>query len=107
MWCEGLTFEQWEDKYDHDEEVMQYLHGKCHEWVNKHYQIGDTCIAILEEREGIDTMCLLHSCLLRDESFIDVRGETRDFNDIIEAFDYGDFEIVAYDNLEGFNDLMK
>lgn len=107
MWCEGLNFEEWEEKHDYDEEIMQYLHGKCNEWVNEHYQNGDKCIVILEEREDIDTMCLMHSCLLRNGNFVDVRGETEDFNDVIEAFDYGYFEVMEYNTLKEFNDLMK
>lgn len=93
--------------HDCDEDTMKYLHGYCDDWVNENYQSGDRCVAILEEREDIDTMCLMHSCLLRNGNYVDVRGETEDFSDIIEAFDYGDFEVFEFDTLEEFNILMK
>lgn len=86
---------------------MSYLHGKCHEWAIGHYQEGDKCVAILEEREGANTMCLMHSCLLRNGNYVDVRGETDDFDDVIEAFDYGEFEVVELNTLDAFNDLLK
>ena len=107
MWCEGLDFEEWCEKHDYYEETMDYLYGNCDEWVNKNYQSGDKCIAILEEREDVETVCLMHSCLLRDGNYVDVRGETNDFQNVIEAFDYGEFEVIEYDTLEEFNGLMK
>lgn len=107
MWCEGLDYEEWEEKHDYDEETMNYLHGNCDDWVNEHYQNGDKCVAILEEREAVNTLCLMHSCLFRNGNYVDVRGETENFYNVIEAFDYGEFEIIKYDTLEEFNDLMK
>ena len=107
MWCEGLDFEEWCEKHDYDEETMNYLHGNCDKWVNEQYQNGDKCVAILEEREDIEMMCLMHSCLLRNGNYVDVRGKTEDFYNIIEAFNYGEFQVMEYDTLEEFNDLMK
>ena len=106
MWCEGLDFNEWEEKYD-GKKTIDYLHGNCDKWVTEHYQDGDKCIAILEEREDIDKMCLMHSCLLRNGNYVDIRGETDDFMKVIEAFDYGEFEIAEYDTIEEFNILMK
>ena len=40
-----------------------------------------------------------------DKSFKD--GETENFYNVIEAFDYGEFEIIKYDTLKEFNDLMR
>ena len=107
MWCEGLDYEEWCEKHDYDEETMNYLHGNCDKWVNDHYQNGDKCVAILEEREDVETICLMHSCLLRNGKYVDVRGETKDFYKVIEAFDYGEFEIMEYATLEEFNEPMN
>lgn len=107
LWCEGLDFEDWEEKYEDDDNIMDYLHGNCHLWVENNYQEGDKCVAILEEREGFDTMCLMHACLLRDSKFVDVRGATSDFNAILEAFDWGDYEVVECDSLEQFKGILN
>lgn len=105
MWCNGLSLEEWEELHENDE--IDYLHGYCDDWVNENYKSGDKCIAITEFREEIDKVCLMHSCLFRDGKYVDVRGETKDFNDVIEAFDYGYFEVEEYDSLEDFNERMK
>ena len=41
LWCEGLDFEDWEKKYEDDDNIMDYLHGNCHLWVANNYQEGD------------------------------------------------------------------
>lgn len=107
MWCDELEFDEWEEKYDCDEKVMQYLHGHCDDWVNEYYQPGDKCIAITEYRDESKQLCLMHSCLFRDGKYVDVRGETEDFDNVLEAFDWGEYNVEIYDTLQDFNQRMK
>lgn len=107
LWCDGLSFDDWSNKYDEDEEVNKCLYGYCHQWVINHHQEGDRCVALLESREGFNTMCLMHACLIRDGKYLDVRGATSDFDDILEAFDWGDYEIVECDSLEQFKGVLE
>lgn len=104
MWCENLGLEKWEEKYE-DTEKYSYLHGFCHEFVKMKYQKNDKCIAILEYRN--DSLCLMHSCLKRNNSFIDIRGQTTNFQDIIDAFDYGEYFVKEYESLNAFKKLLK
>ena len=106
MWCDGLDYEDWCEKHDYDEETMNYLHGYCDDWVNENYKKGDKCVAITEWRDEEDCLCLMHSCLLRNGMYVDVRGETNDFDQIIEAFDWGEFDEEIYDDLDSFNERM-
>ena len=106
MWCGGLNFDDWYEKYEQICE-QDYLHGYCDEWVLKNFKNGDKVVAILEERENIETLCLLHTCLLRNEMFLDVRRETKNFNDILDGFDYGIFDVVELENVKDFKKLMK
>jgi hypothetical protein len=105
MWCEGLDFEDWEEKYDYDEKVMGYLHGNCEKWVIENYQEGDIPVAVLEDRES--GVGLMHSFLKRNGMFLDIRGETEDFGDVLEAFDYGEYRVVEYPNLQAFAKEMN
>lgn len=105
MWCNGLTLENWEEISD--EKTIGYLHGHCDDWVNENYVKGDKCVAITEYRDEIETICLMHSCLLRNNQYIDVRGETENFDDIIDAFDYGEFDVEVYETLDSFNERLK
>lgn len=104
-WCEGLTSDEWEEKYDASEK-MTFLHGKCNEWVNANFQEGDQCIAITEYREEIHGTGLMHCCLLRNGKYKDIRGETWNFQNVIDAFDYGEYNIEIYDCLEDFNNRL-
>lgn len=103
-WCDGLDLEDWEK--EHEDEVI-YLHGCCDDWVNEHYQPGDKCIALTEYSSDIKRTCLMHSLLLRDGKYIDVRGETDDFDDVLDGFDYGEFNYEVYDDLKAFNRRMR
>lgn len=104
-WCEELSSDEWEEKYDASEK-MTFLHGKCNEWVNANFQEGDQCIAIIEYREEIGSFGLLHCCLLRNRKYKDVRGETGNFQNILDTFDYGEYHIEIYDCLKDFNSRL-
>ncbi len=51
-WCEGLSSDEWEEKYDSTEK-MRFLHGRCDQWLNSNFQEGDKCIAITEYRNEL------------------------------------------------------
>lgn len=103
-WCDGLDLEDWEEEHD-DESI--YLHGCCDDWLNEHYQPGDKCIALTEYSYEIKRLCLMHCCLYRDGKYVDVRGETDDLDDVIDGFDYGEFNYEVYDDLKAFNRRMR
>jgi hypothetical protein len=105
MWLEGLTLKQWEDKYDHTEEI-EYFHYCYHEWVAENFKPGDKCIAIIEYKSGLGE-CLMYSCLLRDGKYLDVRGDTENFDDVIDGLDYDEFNVETYDTLEKFKARMR
>ena len=107
MWCNGLSFEKWEEENDSNYEIISYLHGRCDKWVNMNYQKGDRCIAITEFRDEVGSLCLMHSCLLRNGKYVDVRGETESLNNIIEGFDWGEYAVEMYNSIEEFNLRMK
>lgn len=104
MWCDGLSQEEWEEKHSTEPD---YLHGYCESWVIDHYQLGDKCVAITEVREWGGPRCLMHSCLLRNDVFVDVRGETMDFQNILDGFDYGEYNVEVYDTLKRFKNRMR
>lgn len=104
MWCKGLSLEEWEDNVSED--TLLFLHGKCHLWVIKNCRPGDNCIAITEYREEIESIGLLHACLFRNGKYLDVRGDTENFTEVIDAFDWGEYDIEMYETLEDFIDRM-
>jgi hypothetical protein len=104
-WCEGLSSDEWEEKYDSTEK-MRFLHGRCDQWLNSNFQEGDKCIAITEYRNELDGLGLLHCCLLRNGKYKDVRGETENFQDVLDTFDYGEYNIETYDCLKDFNNRL-
>lgn len=104
-WCEGLSSDEWEEKYDSTEK-MRFLHGRCDQWLNSYFQEGDKCIAITEYRNELDGLGLLHCCLLRNGKYKDVRGETENFQDVLDTFDYGEYNIETYDCLKDFNNRL-
>jgi hypothetical protein len=106
MWCEGLSLNEWEQKYD-DTKELSYLHGRCDEWLVKNYRKHDKCVTITEYRDKLDRLCLMHCCLLRDDEYIDVRGNTKNFQEIIDAFDYGEYNVEIYNTLNDFKEKMK
>ena len=105
MWCENIGFEKWEEKYETVENMYSLLHGYCHEFVKNHYKENDKCVAILEYRN--QTLCLMHCFLKRNNMYIDVRGETTSFYDILDGFDYGEYQVKEYNNLTEFENLLK
>lgn len=99
MWCDGLSLEEWENNHEDDGNI-EYLHGICHEWVIENAMRHDKYVLITETREN--KICIMHCCILRNGKYVDVRGETSSFNDIIDAFDYGEFDVLVFDTIYDF-----
>jgi hypothetical protein len=49
----------------------------------------------------------MHCCLYRDGKYVDVRGETDDLDDVLDSFDYGEFNYEEYNDLKAFNRRMR
>lgn len=99
MWITG------EELADIDDMKYSYLHGWCNEWAAEHYKQGDKILSIIQQDD--DVVGLLHCCLLRDGKYVDVRGETGDFDDVLDDFDYGEFVNVYCNTVDDLNFLLK
>lgn len=107
MWCEGLNPEDWDEIHDSDE-LDNYLHGKCDEWVLENYKEGDIPVIWNEFDEEIGKVSLIHCYLIRNGLYIDVRGETDDIEKIKDGFDYG-YENDTYEckDLEEYKAMIR
>lgn len=88
-------------------DLIDYLHGKCNEWVFNNYKNGDNILIISEFSYEINKECLVHCCLIRGNSYIDVRGETSNLDDILDGFDYNDYSVLACEDLNSFSIILK
>ena len=95
------------DELDLDEEEEDLLHGKCNIFVNKIFKPGDTIIALVEMDYDLERPALLHSFILRNNKYIDVRGSTNNIDDILDSFDYGDFQEFQFSSLSEFNKFLQ
>ena len=89
------------------EEKERLLHGDCPEFVKENYQEGDKIICVLEWDENVSRECLMHSFLNREKQFIDVRGTTRNFDDVMDAFDFGEYREIELTNLNDFVEFLE
>ena len=87
MWCENLSFEDWEEKYDCNEKIMTYLHGKCDLWVLENYHCDDIPIILCHYDEDMGKLSLIHCFIKRDDFFVDIRGKTLDINNVLMGFE--------------------
>ena len=85
MWCDGLDYEEWSETTT--EENTAYLHGLCTEWVADHCREGDKVLLIIALDGDYSVDHLVHCCLIRNGVYIDVRGVTINFDDVVEGFD--------------------
>ena len=69
-----------------------YLHGFCNKWVANNYQDGDEILVIIALDECYEFHHLIHCCLIRDGMFVDVRGATDNFDNVLEDFEDDYFE---------------
>ena len=99
MWCDGLSLEEWERKHEDDE---IYLHGLCHEWVLENALHYDKFVILTEHRDETENIGLLHCYIIRNDKYVDVRGETENINDILDGFDYGEFNTLIFTSIDDF-----
>ena len=82
------------ESVDEDTEMNDYdMHGACHEWAWRNWTRGDKFFVLLEYDEDIESEALLHCGLFRDGLYIDAEVESDNIDDILENFDYGDYEM--------------
>ena len=87
---EGNEIEQ----IDEDTEMNDYdMHGACHEWAWRNWKRGDKFFVLLEYDEDIESEALLHCGRFRNGMFIDAEVQSDDIDDILENFDYGDYDM--------------
>lgn len=94
------------DEYDLTDKELSYLHGQCDEYAINHFQTGDKIIALVEYDYDIEQPALLHAFLLHNNEYLDIRGNTSNINEILEDFDYGNFQEFIFDNIEDFKNFL-
>lgn len=84
-----------------------YLHGICHQWVKENYKENDEIIILTEIDYETGRIFLIHCCLFRNEEYLDVRGNTNDLEEVLEGFDYYNYEENKINNLEEFMKIIN
>ena len=94
------------DEYDLTDDELSYLHGKCDEYAITHFQPGDKIIALVEYDYDIEQPALLHTVLFRNNKYWDIRGNASSIDEILEDFDYGDFQEFVFNNIDDFKNFL-
>lgn len=76
-------------------EDNESLHGMCHQWAWDNWQEGDSFFTLTEWDDDLEQEALLHCGLIRNGVFIDAQVQSTNIDDILENFDYGDFDFQA------------
>lgn len=99
---EGNVMKESDDEYE--EEDDDFMHGQCHQWAWNNWKKGDKFFVLTEYDEDIDGQALLHCGLYRNGLFVDAATQSRDIDDILANFDYGDYdmEILKKDEFKDF-----
>lgn len=92
-----------EDLQETDSEEDDYLYGLCHQWALDNSVDGDKFFAIIEYDDGIERNALLHSGIFRDDKYIDVSGSYDSLEDVLDNFDYGEYEDFILSKSEFIN----
>lgn len=87
MWLDGLEYEDWERKHEHDG-LLWAVHGGCDEWALNNYKEGDTLVVWNQYNYDLEKVELIHCYIIRNDLYVDARGETDDFDELIDEFDY-------------------
>lgn len=69
--------------------INYFKYGGCHIWALDTYKKGDKFFIITDFDDNIDSYCLVHCGLFRNNKYIDVDTITNDINDILDYYDYG------------------
>lgn len=97
----------WRSEDDLTNEEIFFLHGNCDGFANDNFQAGDIIIALIEHDDEVECDCLLHCFIQRDGLFVDVRGSTNNFNNVIDDFDHGEFEEYSFNDLDSFKSFIQ
>ena len=95
------------DEEDLTDEEDYFLHGNCHQWCINNFKSGDEIIALVEYDEDIEKDALLHSFIKRNGQFCDVRGCTNNFDNILDIFDYGEFDDYVFKSVDAFKKFLE
>ena len=79
------------ESYEDDEN----LHGSCHQWAWDNWQEGDSFFTLTEWDDELGQEALMHCGLIRNGVFMDAHVQSTNIDDILENFDYGDFDFQA------------
>ena len=77
-----------------------FMHGQCHQWAWNNWKKGDKFFVLTEYDDDIESQALLHCGLYRDGMYIDAATQSDNIEDILENFDYGDYEEMILDKDE-------
>lgn len=107
MWCDGIGYEKWMEKFSDNKIVKSELFSYSHEWARQNAQSGDSFIIITDFNESKDCPFVLHCTLYRDGNYSDVRGTTKNFKDVLEGFEYSTYNVEVLPTLELFNSRLE
>lgn len=71
------------------------LHGRCHKWAWDNWQEGDSFFVLTEWDDELGQEALMHCGLIRNGVFMDAQVQSTNIDDILDNFDYGDFDFQA------------
>lgn len=95
------------DESELNEQELTYLYEKCHIWVQENFNQGDIIIALVGYDDN-DNIELVH-CFLYDRvegMYIDVRGNTWDWDEFTKNFDIEDTYQFDFINLDDFQRFL-
>lgn len=95
------------DDSELNERELQYLYKKCHIWVQENFNQGNIIIALVgvnNENEVELVHCFLYDRF--EEMYIDVRGNTLDWDEFIQDFDIEGTSQFSFTNLEDFQRFL-
>lgn len=91
---------------EYDDDMCDWLHGDCHQWVINNYQIGDIILAIIEYDFDLDTDCLGHALIIRNGKYLDVRGYMNTIEEVLEEFDFDADSTIKFYTLDEFKEWL-
>ena len=99
-----LTGEELEEK---NPDLLGYLHGFCNVWVDSNFIPGDRILVLIQYDYDRGRNCLLHCLLIRDGKYVDIRGETSNFDYVLDDFDWGSYRSFECSSLKAFHKLLN
>lgn len=97
-------------EYNLVEKDLDFVHKICNKWTIDNYQQGDKIVLLLDEylyEEGYLSICIIHSCLIRNGFFMDIRGWTSSLEDLLTDFDYSNYIEIRFNDIMSFKKFLK